>query len=126
MRSLVIVGMALAACAPTKVGTPEEAPTVSLTELVVSQQLRAGVPYPATLQYDIEGQGDISFREACFTWSGEGPYCFDVYDNRAANQVRASLRTGNPNEYLLAGFVRYYANGYERESNTVDAMINVR
>ena len=126
MRHIAFFGLLLAACVPTRVGTLEQAPTVALTDLVVNEYLTAGVPYPATLVYDINGSGEIIFTEACFTWTGEGPYCFDVTDNRAANQVRASLRTANPNIYVLAGFVRYSSNGYERESNAVDAVINVR
>ena len=126
MRYLVLFALLLAACAPERVGTPEEAPTVTLNELRVAEYLTAGVRYPASLLYTINGAGDITFTEACYTWTGEGPYCFAVTDDRTAGSVRSSLRTGNPNVYVLAGFVRYYANGHPRESNTVDAVINVR
>ncbi len=93
----------------------------------VASEIEAGKSYTATLPYRIAGAGDVTIAEACFTWSGEGPYCFDGFrDDRDAREVSMDLVTRNPNRYLLAGFVKYRANGHAKESNEVSAAIRVR
>lgn len=126
MRVIVFLGILLAACAPSRVSAPDQATAVTLTDLIVGENLIAGRPYPVALHYDIGSSGEVVFTVGCFTWNGEGPYCFDVTDNRTANQVVASLRTGNPRVYELAGYVIYTIDGSEEQSNTVEAVINVR
>ncbi len=116
----------VAACAAQKVGTPEAAPTMILSELVVNTNLKAGVPYPASLRYRIEGKGDVIVTKSCFTWSGEGPYCFNVSDDRSAGEAKTRLRTNNPNSYTLLGYLKYTSNGYEKQTPAVGVSIIVK
>ena len=116
----------LAACAvEEKTGAADTAPTITLSKLVVDENLDAGVRYEVTLPYEVSGEGSISVRKACFRWSGEGPYCFDARHDKGSKTVKVRLRTRNPNIYRLAGYVEYTSNGSAKKSNVVAQMINV-
>lgn len=84
--------------------------------------LTAGVPYEVRLPYT--KSGNVKVDGGCFTWSGEGPYCFDV--SVRTQTIRAKLRTGNPNKYRLGAYVEYRSGGKKLKSNTVYAPIDVR
>ncbi len=93
----------------------------------VPRELTAGEAYEATLPYRIEGEGSVVVTEGCFSWSGEGPYCFDqLNDDRDARELTQGLLTRNPDRYTLTAFVKYTANGSEKRSNVVEAPIDVQ
>lgn len=93
-----------------------------LKSLQVKNPLQAGVPYRVTLPYSKTGK--VKPIEACFLWSGEGPYCFKM--KVLKKSIRVRLRTGNPNTYKLTGFIRYRSDGKVKETNDVSARIDVR
>ena len=98
---------------------PAAAADLTLTELVVNQHLKAGVPYDVALRYQGSPTG---IKEVCFLWSGEGPYCWpDLRVDKKAKLIRTKARTGNPNAYTLSGFVRYG----DGQTNTVSQKIYV-
>jgi len=99
---------------------------LTATALTVKSDLQAGVPYPVAIEYNIDGAGQIGIQEACFTWNGEGPYCFPVTLDANRSQVIANLRTGNPNTYTLNGAIRYVVNGKSVLTNWTSVTINVR
>lgn len=101
------------------------AATLSVTTMAVEENLKAGVPYTVRLGYEIAG-GQAKVKEGCFTWSGEGPYCFPVRVDEANKQAVIQLQTGNPNQYDLGGFLRYSSNGGDHESNAMTTSIDVR
>lgn len=90
---------------------------LQLTEMVVKQKLKAGVPYDVALRY----KGDpTSVKEVCFLWSGEGPYCWsELRVDKKAKLIRTKARTGNPNKYTLEGFVRHGDGITNRVSQTI-------
>ena len=126
----------LAACQTTTDGSGDTAPpqarpgiaangaTLTATDMVVDNILKAGVPYTATIKYETIGKGAEILR-GCFTWSGEGPYCFKP-SSTAAGEATWSLRTGNPNVYRLSGAIEYSSAGETRQTNFVSATIDVQ
>jgi len=78
---------------------------LKLTDMIVKEKLKAGVPYDVTFKYD----GDAStVREVCFLWNNEGPYCWkDLRVNKGKKTISTKAKTGNPNRYKLSGFVRH-------------------
>lgn len=100
--------------------------TLKLESLEVASTLKAGVPYNVSMPYEEIGEGSIAVAKGCFTWSGEGPYCFDVTDDFDAKIITAKLRTRNPNKYELGAYVEYVSGGQSKKSNTVSAPINVK
>jgi hypothetical protein len=99
----------------------QAADELSLSAIVVKPQLKAGKPYDVALQY----VGDASsVREVCFLWSGEGPFCWRAFKvDKKKMVIRTKARTGNPNTYMLSGFVRY---GSGQQTNRVQAPIDVK
>lgn len=90
---------------------------LQLTEMIVKQKLKAGVPYDVALRY----KGDpSSIKEVCFLWSGEGPYCWaNLRVDKKAKLVRTKARTGTPSRYELSGFVRYSGGETNRVSKAI-------
>ncbi len=124
IRALLLGGLAaigFAACQTMPIGDD-----VRLTRLVVSDDLNDGVPYTVTMPYQTKGGNPYIARKACFTWSGEGPYCFSIRDDPNAKEFTTRLRTGNPGSYDLRGYVEYSVYGETKRSNTVGKLIIVR
>ena len=126
----VLAGIGLlSACQASKIGTgpaADAAPTLTLSTLVVDKDLKAGVSHQVSMPYEVSGEGSIVVQQACFWWSGEGPYCFSAQDDTANKTVSVTLRTNNPNTYRLAGYVKYESNGWDKSTNTVSQIINVK
>ena len=132
MSSIIL----LAACQSTSDGSKKYSPekqqsnaasgevVLTATELIVNKALKPGIPYPATIKYAATGEGAQILR-GCFTWSGEGPYCFEPIST-ATGEATWRLRTNNPNVYKLAGSVEYRSAGGTRRSNFVSAIIDVQ
>ena len=51
--------------------------------------LRRGIQYLVTINFEAHGSPEI--KRACFTWSGDGPYCVNVN----VNNVNYTLSHGN-------------------------------
>lgn len=122
----VLLALVLTACQTTQTGSAETAPTLILTTLEVDENLSATIPYAVSLPYQIVGEGTVTVRQACFTWSGEGPYCFNAQNDSDNKTITVRLHTNNPNTYVLAGFVEYVSNGWKKQSNTVSQIIDVK
>ena len=100
--------------------------TLSLDGMDVKTRLSSGVPYPVTLKMRTAG-GNVQVREACFKWSGEGPFCFDTFSiDDSTGFLSIMLRTGNPNRYKLEGSVVYDSGGKRYRSNWVSKNIRVK
>ena len=108
------------------VSTAVAADKVALKSLQVKTNLRAGVPYAVTLPISVTG--NVRIINACFYWSWEGPYCFDVRHNRTRSQLELKLRTDNPNTYELKGYVQYNVGGRKKvmQSNQKSKTIHVK
>lgn len=115
--------LATASCANGPDGEPMQAEGLKLTALTVAETLKAGVRYPAVMDY--EAEGDVTVLVSCFLWSGEGPYCFGSEQDAGGKQVTTMLITRNPGRYRLEGYVKYTAGGAEQESNRVASTIVV-
>ena len=94
-----------------------------LKALIVDSKIKAGAYYPAALSYEISGEPYLV--NACYLWSGEGPYCFKTTNNKEELKIVSRLRTKNPGKYELEGFVKYKTDGEYKESNHVSATILV-
>jgi len=120
-----IVGLAVSSCV-----TVSTAPLVPgelrLLSMRVPETIIRGNPYAAFIIFEAEGEPQI--KEACFSWSGEGPYCFNVmnaqYGSPGAFTVR--LLTNNPGSYGLDCYVKYFREGKIKMTNQIGIQIYVR
>jgi peptidoglycan hydrolase-like protein with peptidoglycan-binding domain len=93
--------------------------------LEVAPTLTAGEPYDAAFFYEPKDEAGIVVERACFTWNGEGPYCFPLQSVKNTRSA-LKLKTGNPNTYTLAGWLKYRLGGKIYESNKVQTQIDVK
>lgn len=86
-------------------GLPPGPPTIEALQVPI--RVIAGQTYMAEMSVTLDGNFD--HLKGCFSWSGEGPYCFLAkYEDGI---VSTPLRSGNPNTYKLEGFVTYSTEG---------------
>jgi len=87
--------------------------------------LAANLQYPVDLSYETDGRPEIT--RACFSWSGDGPYCFKVKDvNYGSGTIRVDFRSNRrPGVYLLEGYVLYIKDGKTTRTNSVSTRVTV-
>jgi len=87
--------------------------------------LAANLQYPVDLSYETDGRPEIT--RACFSWSGDGPYCFKVKDvNYGSGTIRVDFRSNRrPGVYLLEGYVLYIKDGRTTRTNSVGTRVTV-
>ena len=90
---------------------------ISVEEIRVDRDLKAKVPYKVTISYTLQGDTPVKINQACFTWSGEGPYCFPVKLDTKKREASLMLHTGRPDTYSLSGALRYNSEGKTSMSN---------
>ncbi len=111
MCAAALVG--LAACAGDGPDNAVKAPLalgedeVRVAALDVPSPVAAGAAYTVTFRGIEKGDPAISFVNACFTWSGEGPYCYPVTEDKAERSVAVRLSTSVPRDYVLTGLLTY-------------------
>lgn len=101
--------------------------TLSIVDMRVADALQAGVPYSVSFTPRTQG-GAVEIIEACFLWSGEGPFCFPTRQARSGNRTvfQVTLYTNNPNSYELEGYIVYQSSdGRRYETNRLSREITV-
>ena len=97
-----------------------------LLSMEVPKDIRKAVPYEVVITFEANGEPEI--KDACFYWSGEGPYCFKLkkvtFGSPGTFKVR--LQTNNPGSYTLNCQVQYVREGKIRLTNYVGSQIYVR
>ncbi len=82
----VLLGVSSCATVPTEALTEGEVRLLSL-QVPEGGTFRLGMTYDVNITFEAEGSPEI--RRACFSWSGDGPYCSKV------NDVKYGLTRGN-------------------------------
>jgi len=81
--------------------------------------------YVANINFEADGRPEIT--RACFSWSGDGPYCFKVTNvNYGWGTIKVDFKsTPNPGTYTLESYVLYIRDGRTRPTNVVSTYISV-
>jgi hypothetical protein len=87
--------------------------------------LRANLQYPVDISFEADNRPEIT--RACFSWSGDGPYCFKVTDvNYGSGKIRVDFRsTSNSGSYILRSYVLYVRDGRTTKTNSVATRVSV-
>lgn len=109
----------------TEILAAQGSATLTVTDVAVETELKAGVPYPVSIGFGLVGDGNANIDEACFTWSGEGPYCF-APEALMDGKISVTLQTGNPNTYQLNAALKYTSGGEQHMTNWFTSTIHVR
>lgn len=88
--------------------------------------LLSNLKYAANINFEADGRPEIT--RACFSWSGDGPYCFKVTEvNYGSGTIEVDFRSpSNPGFYTLESYVLYIRDGRTRSTNVVSTNIFVR
>jgi hypothetical protein len=85
------------------------------------------VNFPFVVNINFEADGKPEFRTACFSFSGDGPYCYKVmnvnYGSPGTFKVQVSPK--NTGLYALENYVYYIRDGKVQPTNIVNCNIRV-
>lgn len=89
------------------------------------QPINQGISYTMDIVFEANGKPEIN--KACFSWSGDGPRCFNVtnvgYGPPGTFEVR--LPGLNLGSYWVECYVEYIQDGKTRKTNVVGTSISV-
>ena len=133
MRSILVtllkVGVVMlfvSSCAtvPTESLTSGE---VRLLSIYVSERgdIKVNLPFMMNINFEADGKPEI--RTACFSFSGDGPYCYKVTDVNygSPGTIKAQVRAKTPGPYVLESYVYYIKDGKVQPTNVVGSQIRV-
>ena len=121
----VAILLAISSCATVSKEPlgPGEVRLLSM-DVPVNGNLKTGVEYWVNVNFQADGNPEI--RRACFSWSGDGPYCVRVkakdvkYGSDAYVQVPIH---GRPGSNRLECYLEYVRDGRGRQTNTVTSFV---
>lgn len=90
-----------------------------------ADSIRTNSPFTTYIQFESEGKPEI--KDVCFTWSGEGPYCFKVAElyPGTPQTLKVEPRVANPGSFAADCFVLYAKGGIIRKTNTISTRLRV-
>jgi hypothetical protein len=87
--------------------------------------IRVNFPFVVNVNFEADGKPEI--RTACFSFSGDGPYCFKVTDVNygSPGAIKVQVRVKNSGSQALESYVYYIKDGKVQPSNAVNCNIRV-
>ena len=124
MAIAVLLMVPSCATVSTKPLTPGEVKLLGIN-IRETGDMRANLQYLVDISFEADGRPEI--RSACFSWSGEGPYCFKVRDvNYGSGTIRVDFRSSpDKGHHILESYVLYTGDGRTRSTNVVRTNISV-
>jgi len=114
----VAILLAISSCATLKKG---ELRLYSM-DIPENGNLKANIQFWVRIYFEADGNPEI--RRACFFWSGDGPYCFDVrdvkYGSFAYFELPLLARLGPDS---LQCYVEYVRDGKIQRSNAIASFV---
>jgi hypothetical protein len=107
------------------------------TELLASGELRLlsihaekgdiRVNFPFVVNINFEADGKPEIRTACFSFSGDGPYCYKVTDVTygSPGAINVQVRAKNSGSHALESYIYYIKDGKVQPTNVVSSQIRV-
>jgi hypothetical protein len=128
MVALIAVGVLLMVPSCATVSTKPLGPgEVKLLGINIPEvgDLAANLQYPANISFEADGRPEIT--RACFSWSGDGPYCFKVKDvNYGSGTIKVDFRSNlRPGVYTLESYVLYIRDGRTMKTNSASTRVTV-
>ena len=87
--------------------------------------IRVNFPFVVNINFEADGKPEI--RTACFSFSGDGPYCFKVTDANygSPGTIKVQVRAKNSGSHSLESYVYYIKDGKVQPTNIVNCNIRV-
>ena len=131
MRSLLIAAtvfflLLASSCAtvPTEPLTSGELRLLSI-HVPMKEDIKVNFPFVVNINFESEGKPEI--RTACFSFSGDGPYCYKVTDVNygSPGTIKVQVRAKNSGSHALESYVYYIKDGKVQPTNVVSRNIRV-
>jgi len=122
--AVIILSISSCATAPSK---PLALGEVRLINMRVTDRGEIRLNFPFVVDINFETDGKPEFRTACFSFSGDGPYCYKVMDVNYGSHgtIKVQVRAKNTGLYALESYVYYIRDGKVQPTNIVNCNIRV-
>jgi hypothetical protein len=122
----VIVLLLVSSCAtvPTEPLASGELRLLSIN-VPMKEDIRVNFQFVVNINFEADGKPEI--RTACFSFSGDGPYCFKVTDVNygSPGAIKVQVRAKNSGSHSLESYVYYIKDGKVQPTNVVSSQIRV-
>jgi hypothetical protein len=122
----VIVLLLVSSCAtvPTEPLASGELRLLSIN-VPMKEDIRVNFQFVVNINFEADGKPEI--RTACFSFSGDGPYCFKVTDVNygSPGAIKVQVRAKNSGLHSLESYVYYIKDGKVQPTNVVSSQIRV-
>jgi hypothetical protein len=91
----------------------------------MKEDIRVNFPFVVNINFEADGKPEI--RTACFSFSGDGPYCFKVTDINygSPGTIKVQVRAKNSGSHALESYAYYLRDGKVQPTNVVNCNIRV-
>jgi len=115
-------GISSCATAPNEPLAPGELRLLSIL-VPEKDKIKVNVPFAVDISFEADGKPEV--RAACFTLSGDGPYCSKVtsVDYGSPGTIWVQIHTKNRGSRLLEGYVLYLRDGKVQSTNVVSTYL---
>ena len=122
----LIVLLLVSSCAtiPTE---PLASGELRLLSMHVPQREDIRVNFPFVVNINFEADGKPEIRTACFSFSGDGPYCVKVTDVNygSPGTIKVQVKAKSSGSQALESYVYYLRDGKVQPTNVVNCNIRV-
>jgi len=122
----VIVLLLVSSCAtvPTEPLASGELRLLSIN-VPMKEDIKVNFPFVVNINFEANGKPEI--RTACFSFSGDGPYCVKVTDVSYGppGTIKVLVRPKNSGSHSLESYVYYIKDGKVQPTNIVNCNIRV-
>jgi hypothetical protein len=122
----VIVLLLVSSCAtvPTEPLASGELRLLSIN-VPMKEDIKVNFPFVVNINFEANGKPEI--RTACFSFSGDGPYCVKVTDVSYGppGTIKVLVRPKNSGSHSLESYVYYVRDGRTQPTNVVGSQIRV-
>ncbi len=122
-----IIGLFLVCSCATVPTEPLASGELRLLSMQVPMKGDIKVNFPFVVNINFEADGKPEIRTACFSFSGDGPYCLKVTDVNygPSGLIKVQVRAKNAGSFALEGYVYYLRDGKVQPTNIVNSQIRV-
>jgi len=121
-----VVTLLISSCAtvPTEPLTSGELRLLNM-QVPEKGDIRGNFPFVVDINFEAEGKPEI--RTACFSFSGDGPYCFKVTDVNygSPGTIKVQVQAKRSGSQALESYVYYIKDGKSQPTNVVNCNIRV-
>ena len=120
----VILSISSCATVPTEPLTSGE---LRLLNLQVAEKGEIRLNYQFVVNINFQADGKPEIRTACFSFSGDGPYCYKVTDINygSPGTIKVQIRAKNSGSHSLESYIYYIKDGKVQPTNIVNCQIRV-